>query len=281
MMTLTREADKKVEDGPILGPVMDRDAMQWSSAEGLWAGHSVAIATLAERAYARLRYALIVGQVFPGECLPLRRLATQLGTSVTPVRDALSRLAPADALLHNRQAGVVVPVLSKGDLDELVQLRLAVEVFAFENSASWQRAAEWRGLKVLHKDVCRLAESGEPARFAAAVWSIRAAILGLSRTSVLATLVERIWCRLGPTFTYMAVERERRRRLSEQLETIVAATGRRDLGQARQAVIDEIKSSMIPLLDAAVDVGSAPPLVPAWSECEKEKRRLQTGADHV
>src|ERR1700756_3397844 len=52
---------------------------------------------LVERAHARLRYALIVGQVIPGQRMTLGALAHQLGTSMTPVRDALSRLAAAGA----------------------------------------------------------------------------------------------------------------------------------------------------------------------------------------
>ena len=75
-------------------------------------------------------------------------LARQLGTSVTPVRDALSLLAAADALRRSRRSGVVAPVLSCSELDELLQLRLAIEGFAFANVAPHYRASDWRGFKV-------------------------------------------------------------------------------------------------------------------------------------
>src|SRR5689334_16651448 len=66
---------------------------------------SVESGTLVERIYAQLRHGLIVGQIAPGECITVGELARQLGSSITPVRNALSRLAAADALRHGRQFG--------------------------------------------------------------------------------------------------------------------------------------------------------------------------------
>lgn len=47
---------------------------------------------------AKLKAALIVGVLKPGARLVTKEIAGQLGTSVTPVREALLRLAAAGAL---------------------------------------------------------------------------------------------------------------------------------------------------------------------------------------
>ena len=58
----------------------------------------VARVTLNELAYARLKHALLSGRIEPGASLALRELAAQLGTSVMPVREAVTRLSAEGAL---------------------------------------------------------------------------------------------------------------------------------------------------------------------------------------
>jgi DNA-binding GntR family transcriptional regulator len=238
--------------------------------------------SLVERAYARLRYALIVGQVVPGQRITLGALAHQLGTSMTPVRDALSRLAAADALQHSREVGVIVPVLNRAELDELLRLRLAIEVTAFTNAAMLHRKADWRGFRLLHADLCRMAEGDDPVGFAAAAWALRVAILGLARSSMLSMFVDRIWCRLGPTFTQAAANSDTRRQLAFLLGEIVGAIGQRDPEQANAAVIAEIKAGMM-CQPCSVDRElPAPPLVPGPGAGERKPQHyVQSGADHV
>jgi DNA-binding GntR family transcriptional regulator len=178
------------------------------------------------------------------------------------VRDALSRLAAADALHQTRQQGVLVPVLGPAELDELRRLRLAVEGVAFANAEPHFRRADWRGLKMLHVDLCRAAEDGDPVRFAAAAWVLRMTILGLAPSSMLAMFVDRIWCRLGPTFTEMAAEGDKRRQISFLFGKVVTAIGLRDLEQARNSVIDEIEAGTRRECDIAADEWTAPSLAP-------------------
>ena len=237
--------------------------------------------SLVERAYARLRYALIVGQVIPGQRITLGALAHQLGTSMTPVRDALSRLAAADALQHSREVGVIVPVLSRPELDELLRLRLAIEGTAFTNAAMLHRKADWRGFKLLHADLCRVSEGNDPVRFAAAVWALRAAMLGLARSSMLSMFVDRIWCRLGPTFTQRAAIGDHKRRLALLFGEIVSAIGQRDPDQAHAAVIAEIKAGLDWQPCSADHELAAPPLVPGPAGANRKPHdAVRSGADH-
>jgi DNA-binding GntR family transcriptional regulator len=275
-----REAQRTYEDCSTFGSLLEPNESVRALSHAAQGRAAATIDSLAERTYARLRYTLIVGQIAPGDRLTIRSLAQQLGTSMTPVRDALSRLAAADALHQIRQSGVIVPVLGPVELDELRRLRLAVEGLAFANAEPHFRTADWRGFKVLHADLCRAAKDADPGRFAAAAWALRTAILGLPRSSVLAMLVDRIWCRLGPTFTKMAADDGRRGQISLLLSRIVAAIGVRDLAEARNAVIDEIEAGTRPGGDAAADEWTAPSLVPnSIVACAKAPDHYESGAD--
>jgi DNA-binding GntR family transcriptional regulator len=201
---------------------------------------------------------------------------------MTPVRDALSRLAAADALQHSREVGVIVPVLTRSELDELLRLRLAIEGMAFTNAAPLHRKADWRGFKLLHADLCRVAEGDDSVRFAAAVWALRAAILGLAGSSVLSMFVDRIWCRLGPTFTQSVANGESRRQLAFLFGEIVNAIGRHDREQAHAAVVAEIKAGFRSYPAVPANELPAPPLVPGPAAAVRTAQdHARSGADHV
>src|SRR5262245_53677170 len=82
---------------------------------------------LQETAYQRLKKALLSGHLEPGRLLSLRTIASDLGTSVMPVRDAVGRLVSERAieLLPNR--GLRIPTLSAAQADEVWRLRIQLE----------------------------------------------------------------------------------------------------------------------------------------------------------
>jgi len=87
----------------------------------------IARTSLNEQAYARLKRALLSGRIEPGATLTLRQLALQLGTSVMPVREAVTRLSAENALEVLPQRGIVLPALSPVAADEIWSLRLTLE----------------------------------------------------------------------------------------------------------------------------------------------------------
>ena len=71
-----------------------------------------------ERVYAALKQRLREGELAPGARLDPAALADQLAASVTPVRDALHRLA-GERLVLARHDGFQVPALTEPDLRDL------------------------------------------------------------------------------------------------------------------------------------------------------------------
>ncbi len=98
--------------------------------------------TLNELAYSRLKHALLSGRLEPGSTLTLRELAAQLGTSMMPVREAVTRLSAENALAVLPNRGIKVPTLDQVTASELWRLRELLEGDACAEAARHVTAAE-------------------------------------------------------------------------------------------------------------------------------------------
>ncbi len=85
---------------------------------------------LSEQIYRDIRLSLMDGEFRPGERLTISSVAEQYGTSITPVREALFRLASERALQVKAATSIVVPQLTPRDLREIVAIRRELEGMA-------------------------------------------------------------------------------------------------------------------------------------------------------
>ncbi len=88
------------------------------------------ISTLGQQVYRRLHDRIMSGTLLPGAKLTLRGLAEELGTSVQPVREAVSRLAAEGALELAPNRLIRVPHLDRSPTDELWSMRVLLEGYA-------------------------------------------------------------------------------------------------------------------------------------------------------
>jgi len=105
---------------------------------------------LTAKVYDQLKNALMSGRFRPGERMAIRPLAEQLGTSPTPVREALLKLISYGALEMKPSHPIVVPMMTKGKYLENRSLRIAVEGLAAETAANIICKSEIEHLKKLH-----------------------------------------------------------------------------------------------------------------------------------
>lgn len=92
-------------------------------------------ATLGERAYHGIVQRLRSGALKPGDQLVNRKLAADLGLSMTPVREAINRLASEGIIEHVRGGGAFVRVIGRQELAQLYDLRENIEPFAAAQAA--------------------------------------------------------------------------------------------------------------------------------------------------
>lgn len=93
-------------------------------------------ASLRQRAYDHLQQKLISGELTAGSMVSEQSVASEIGMSRTPVREAIRALEHEGVLQQVPRYGTIVRKLDRKDLIELYELREAVEPFAVAKAAS-------------------------------------------------------------------------------------------------------------------------------------------------
>ncbi|HTS21724.1 MAG TPA: GntR family transcriptional regulator [Casimicrobiaceae bacterium] len=90
--------------------------------------------TVGESTYRRVRSDIVLGRLPPGGKLPLDRMRSAYGTSVSTLRELFSRLASEGLLVAEGSRGFHVPVVSSTNLREIAAMRRLLEGHAIEES---------------------------------------------------------------------------------------------------------------------------------------------------
>ncbi len=102
---------------------------------------------LREQVYELLRTRIIIGQLRPHQIINEVEVASELGFSRTPVREAVKRLADEGLIVVRAQNGTFVSDLGPKDIDEAYLIRTALEVESVRAAVSNATAAELDALE--------------------------------------------------------------------------------------------------------------------------------------
>src|SRR4030066_94654 len=83
--------------------------------------------TIRKRIYEHLREQLLNGEIAPPEHLIEAKIANELGTSRTPVREALHSLELEGLIESIPRVGYVVKAISEEEVEEICEMRMAIE----------------------------------------------------------------------------------------------------------------------------------------------------------
>lgn len=83
--------------------------------------------SLAEQAYQIIKNAIVNGELKDAAPLPEQKMASQLGISRTPLRDALNKLAIEGLVIQRKNAPAIVAGFSKEKSLEFIEIRLLLE----------------------------------------------------------------------------------------------------------------------------------------------------------
>ena len=90
------------------------------------------IEPLKEKVYNALLENIVEGKLAPGEQLVEQTIAAWLGVSKSPVRDALHRLGGDGLVVGTAFKGFIVSPMSSREFIDLMQVRMAIELFCLE-----------------------------------------------------------------------------------------------------------------------------------------------------
>ena len=87
-------------------------------------------------AYEAIRQSILSGQWLVGELYNEKAIASDLGISRTPVREALLELASQDLIIFMPRRGLMLNRFTRSDVDEIFELRKAIELASVEKIAN-------------------------------------------------------------------------------------------------------------------------------------------------
>ena len=155
---------------------------------------------LVARATQSLREALLHGSFRPGAKLTLREVARELGTSVTPVREAVAKLVADGALEARAGYSARVPILSAERYEELLRIRIRARGicgqrrFGAVSETGHPRARQSPG----HAE--EGSESYSWQEYLRLSKEFRFAVYERSGMTMLVELIERLWLQAAPVF---------------------------------------------------------------------------------
>lgn len=121
--------------------------------------------SLAEMAVEGLREAIITGQFKLGEPLSEIQLASSIGTSKTPVREALKQLRIEGLVTVVPQSGTFVFTLSAKEVVKMCELRFILEMAAFKLAYQHNRKAFTRSLQTVVEKMATAQKAGDIPKY--------------------------------------------------------------------------------------------------------------------
>ncbi|WP_329124282.1 GntR family transcriptional regulator [Streptomyces sp. NBC_01353] len=143
-----------------------------------------------------LRDRIITGRLKPGDRLVERDVAEEFGVSRVPVREAIRILMSEGFLQALSPRRIVVKELSRQDVENLFDMREALEVLAVRRAAERRTQGQLDDLHALLEEARRATLSGRPDRISRANTAFHHFIVELSRNDLLAATLESLEGRL-------------------------------------------------------------------------------------
>jgi DNA-binding GntR family transcriptional regulator len=153
---------------------------------------------LGEVVYRKLSEALMRGRFAPDTRLTIRELAASLGTSVTPVRDALLRLIQDEALVQKTPRDIRVPLLNQRQYEDIRAIRVRLEGLAASHAAQNAQKNDIKHLWQLieqNEKALKMQNWGEAM---ALNHSFHAKLIAMAGMPVLNSIINRMWLQMGP-----------------------------------------------------------------------------------
>ena len=159
------------------------------------------------RVYQEIKLALMAGRFKPGERLAIRKLAQQLGTSPTPVREALLKLVSYGALEMAPAHPITVPVLTRARYLENRTIRIVNEGLAAFEAARRISHAQLEKLKNINAEMVNAHRSGRYADVLIQNHAFHIELCQASDMPTLVNIVESLWLQIGPSLNLLYSEK--------------------------------------------------------------------------
>jgi DNA-binding GntR family transcriptional regulator len=151
----------------------------------------MSITTVADQSYEILKGKILARELLPGVKLQETDLAAELGVSRTPLREAVTRLANEGLITVEARRGAYVARLKKAEVEEILEVREALECQAVRTAARKARKEDLDFLEQVltrrHQQLVHAPEADDFEDF-----DFHEAVVRLSGNSRLIAMMEQI-----------------------------------------------------------------------------------------
>ncbi len=215
--------------------------------------------SLRDRVYEELRTALLGGHFAPGQRMTSRALASELGTSPTPVREALARLHAERVLDLDANGTAVIPVMTLARFREITSIRASLEGLAAEEAALRVRAEDVDALAAILEQMKELIDLKQLGQYMKIHVDFHFGIYRYAANLLLVEMIQELWSQCGPVLTYVEPDYVRQRSGSREHQNVINAFRKHDGAAARAAVVRDILNASAYIQSLANECGEIYP----------------------
>jgi DNA-binding GntR family transcriptional regulator len=207
--------------------------------------------TMRVRVYRALARGLMAGMFKPGQAVTLRTLASRLGTSAMPVREAVSRLIAERALILLPNRSVIVPRMSRARFTELTETRQMLEGMVTEAACARATPALLRQLSEINDAMKRCVAVNDFRGALSHNMAFHFTLYQAAGKHVVLPLIEMLWLQAGP-FLALSLTTPGVRWTARHHQALLAALRASLAPSARRAIEADIEDSSAQLLKKAI-----------------------------
>lgn len=153
--------------------------------------------TLGVRVRDQLRATIMSGLFKPGEKLTLRAVASSLGVSLTPAREALFNLVAEGVLELGSNGSIYIPSLNTKKVEELTKIRMSLEGLAAHEATAHFTSEDIVEISALNDQLIEANQAKNYRLLTELNWNFHFRIYASSQMPVLVRMIESCWLRIG------------------------------------------------------------------------------------
>lgn len=207
----------------------------------------IATETMATKVYQQLREAIMSGSFTAGQPLSLRGVAEAVGLSTMPVRAALTRLRAEGALVDGPSRGLMVPPMTLDLLEELRDVRIALEGCVAERAASRMTNGDVAAVQRIFDEMDAHVEAGDARAYLRCNFAFHTSIYRHGASEMTLATIQNMWMRIGPFLNMVAPDVAHMRVSMQAHRQIIDALWKHDGAAAHEGIAKDIR-------DAACDL---------------------------
>jgi len=152
-----------------------------------------------ETIYRQVKEMILFGEFIPGQPLTIHGLADQIGTGITPAREAIRRLTAEGALTTLENRRIEVPAIQAAQLDQIEIVRMTVEPELARLGAKQLKTCDIEELERLDAAINEAIVLGDVRSYLKANYQFHFTLYAHADAAILQDIAAGLWLRAGPS----------------------------------------------------------------------------------